>query len=249
VDLKIAFEIYSNQIARQGSSFYYSLCYLDQKKRMALIGLYAFRDALLAIDSKKIDQTIALAKLNWWRGEINNLFEGKGSHPVSLLLQASLKQYAFHPQRFHNIVNAVESSLYASESSSIDFLNRTWGEVEVITASILDPESKQDYRSLGMAFALMDNLKRIVQEHKTSALSENLISLQLTEKYTAEAVASLEAEPKKNLLFNRIRLSIHLKTLRKIKSKKHIKISDFYLSPLRLFWISLCISSKYLDSK
>jgi hypothetical protein len=117
------------------------------------------------------------------------------------------------------------------------------------------PESKQDYRSLGISFALMNQLENFIRLQKNNQLTSKARNdfikeqIALIEAYAALAEVALLQDNNPNLSFSRIRLAIQAKTLQKIKAKKQLKVADFYLSPLRLFWISIWISSKSLDSK
>ena len=79
-----------DKAARSGSSFYYSFLFLPQPQRDAIMALYAFcREVDDAVD-EIADPQVAAQTLQWWRGEINNTFAGKPSHPVGQALPNSI---------------------------------------------------------------------------------------------------------------------------------------------------------------
>ena len=234
MNLSSALQICSEQIAPRGSAHYYSLRLLNQELRVALIGLYSFQHAMLNISSQNLDKQIAQAKLNWWRSEINNLVEGKASHPAAILLQNAVQKYALHLQRFHNIVNIVESHL--ENKSTI--AEKIGSETEIIAAHILDLPDKEIMRHFGIALAWMNKI------HEGN-LKENIQRIEKEFEYVQQAY---HQKTSINLSPFLIRLEIESQILKKIKARKHLKPKKHRLSPLRMYWISLQIAVKCLDS-
>jgi phytoene synthase len=266
-----ALQVCAEQVAPIGTARYYSFRLLPAEQRSALIGLYAFQKALLEINLQNLDRQVALSKLNWWRSEINNLFEGKASHPAAILLQEATQKYSLHRQRFHNIANAVEADLhteqYATDTELIQFFTRSWGETEMLAAKffsgsfLINDELERVckvYQNLGVSFALMANLIRLIEKKENIYVSGESLSKFNLKKSDLASInepsvrnfinQQIEIIEKYAALGNdasghRIMLAIQRKILQKIKLKKQLKPTDCHLSPLRMFWM-MCYYSE-----
>lgn len=156
--------------AKSGSSFYYSFMFLPELKRRAITALYAFcREVDDVVDECK-DENIAQTKLNWWRGEISQLFSGKPQHPVTLALHPLLKEFNLAEEYFHEIIDGMEMDLSVSRYETFKDLSlycyRAASVVGLLSAEIFGFKHRETLgyaHDLGMAFQLT-NILRDVRE-------------------------------------------------------------------------------------
>ena len=80
-------EYCQQKAAASGSSFYYSFLFLPPERRRAITAVYAYCREVDDVVDEVTDPAVAQAKLDWWRGEVEALFHGRPSHPVTLALQ------------------------------------------------------------------------------------------------------------------------------------------------------------------
>ncbi len=79
--------------AKSGSSFYYSFRFLSQSRRLAITALYAFCREVDDIADECTDLSVAKTKLNWWRSEIERLYQNQPQHPVAKALLPAIHTY------------------------------------------------------------------------------------------------------------------------------------------------------------
>lgn len=97
--------------AERGSSFYYSTYRLPDKQRTALTALQAFTLQLRKTSEYYKAPEAAQAKLVWWQQEIERLFAGEPSHPITQTLQPYLTSYGFSIAPFLAMLEAAALSL------------------------------------------------------------------------------------------------------------------------------------------
>ncbi|MGY1487861.1 presqualene diphosphate synthase HpnD [Methylobacillus pratensis] len=163
-------EYCQKKAAASGSSFYYSFLFLPKPKREAITALYAFCREVDDIADEVQDINVAQTKLNWWRGEIINLFEGRPQHPVTLALQAPVTELKLKQQHFLDIIDGMQMDLeqnrYRDFAELELYCYRVASVVGLLSASIFgysNPQTLQYALDLGMAFQLT-NITRDVGE-------------------------------------------------------------------------------------
>ncbi|ABE49737.1 presqualene diphosphate synthase HpnD [Methylobacillus flagellatus] len=163
-------EYCQNKAAASGSSFYYSFLFLPKAKREAITALYAFCREVDDIADDVQDVNVAQTKLNWWRSEIINLFEGKPQHPVTMALQSPVRELKLKQQHFLEIINGMQMDLEQNRYRDFEELElycyRVASVVGLLSASIFgysNPQTLQYALDLGMAFQLT-NITRDVGE-------------------------------------------------------------------------------------
>ncbi len=72
---------------QSGSSFTVSFIFLPKVKREAMIALYAFCREVDDVVDECTDYGVAQIKIDWWKSEIERLYDEKPQHPVSFALQ------------------------------------------------------------------------------------------------------------------------------------------------------------------
>lgn len=103
---------YSHQICKKsGSSFFYSFYLLPKEKRNALEAFYAF--CRLADDAVDLAPNPKEAKedLQFWKEEIDHLYQGKFRHPVTRALSPAVKNYQIPRIYFDEIILGCEMDL------------------------------------------------------------------------------------------------------------------------------------------
>ena len=78
-----------DKAAKSGSSFYYSFLFLPPERRRAITALYAFCREVDDVVDEIRDKSVAASKLAWWRLEVERLFAGEPTHPVTITLASS----------------------------------------------------------------------------------------------------------------------------------------------------------------
>jgi len=100
-----------NKAAKSGSSFYYSFLFLPQERRRAITALYAFCREVDDVVDECSDPSVARAKLAWWHQQVDDMFAGKASHPVTQALAPLLESSRITPERMHAVIAGMEMDL------------------------------------------------------------------------------------------------------------------------------------------
>jgi len=156
--------------ARSGSSFYYSFLFLAPEQRSAITALYAFCREVDDVVDECADTEVARAKLAWWRGELDQCFAGRASHPVTRALQGPVAQLNLPLEYFHEILDGMamdlDNSRYESFRDLALYCHRVAGVVGLLSAEIFGYQHRDTLRyaeQLGTAFQLT-NILRDVRE-------------------------------------------------------------------------------------
>ena len=159
--------------ARSGSSFYYSFLFLPEAQRRAIMALYAFCREVDDVVDECSDPGVARAKLEFWRTEIANCFEGRPQHPVTRALQPALERFNLQQEYFQEIIDGMQMDLdydsYPSFTELSLYCYRVASVVGLLAAEIFGYEDRQTLRyanDLGIAFQLT-NILRDVHEDVT----------------------------------------------------------------------------------
>lgn len=160
-----------DKAAKSGSSFYYSFLFLPAMQKQAIIALYAFCREVDDVVDECSDPGLASNKLEWWRGEINNLFSGKPSHPVTQALKTSIENYNLPQEYFIEIIDGMAMDLeqftYASFKDLSLYCYRVASVVGLMAAEIFGYEDRQTLKyahNLGMAFQLTNILRDVAED-------------------------------------------------------------------------------------
>ena len=159
-----------DKAAKSGSSFYYSFRFLPEPQRSAIIALYAFCREVDDVVDEGHDPEIARHKLAWWRDEIQRLFAGQPTHPVTKALQGPIQRHQIPAEHLLEVIDGMEMDLnfdtYPSFKELSLYCHRVASIVGLMSAEIFGYENRQTLRyahDLGMAFQLT-NLIRDVKE-------------------------------------------------------------------------------------
>jgi phytoene synthase len=156
--------------AQSGSSFYYSFLFLPPDRRRAITALYAFcREVDDAVDEPS-DPAAARAALQWWRGEVAQLFLGKPQHPVTRA-RPWISPFAIAEARLSEIMDGLEMDL--TQTRYLDFTglklycHRVAGVVGELAAGIFGYRNARtlEYADrLGLAFQLTNIIRDVGED-------------------------------------------------------------------------------------
>lgn len=174
-----------DKTAKSGSSFYYSFLFLPKTKRLAITALYAFCREVDDIADAEMDNKIKLVKLEWWRSEIESLFNGNANHPVSHALVPAIKNFDLKKEYFLEIIDGMEMDLNEVRFANFEELNlycyRVAGVVGLLSASIFgykDPATLEYAKKLGLALQLTNIIRDVYEDSLRNRLYLPLDELQ-----------------------------------------------------------------------
>ena len=104
-------EYCEDKAARSGSSFYYAFRFLEPERRRAITALYAFCREVDDIVDDCREPSVALAKLDWWRDEVERMFQGEPRHPISRALAPHLTPFDLSQEYFEEIIDGMQMDL------------------------------------------------------------------------------------------------------------------------------------------
>lgn len=163
--------------ANSGSSFYYSFMFLPKDKREAITALYAFCREVDDIADECTDISIAQTKLNWWRTEIESLYQGQPQHPVSKALALPIKIYRLEAKHFTEIIDGMEMDLNFNRYQDFDQLQlycyRVASVVGLLSAQIFGFSNKDTLKyahDLGMAFQLTNIIRDVGEDARRNRI-------------------------------------------------------------------------------
>jgi len=163
--------------AASGSSFYYSFLFLPKPRREAIIALYAFCREVDDIADECTDFQVARTKLNWWRAEIDNLYQGQPQHPVTKALAPAVAAYDLSAEHFHEIIDGMEMDLEYNRYQDFKQLQlycyRVASVVGLLSASIFGYRNRDTLKyahDLGMAFQLTNIIRDVGEDARRNRI-------------------------------------------------------------------------------
>ncbi len=155
---------------KSGSSFAVSFIFLPKQKREAITALYAFCREVDDVVDECTDYNVAQTKINWWKGEIENLYAGKPQHPVSFALEPVIKDFNLAKEHFLEVIDGMEMDLKFNRYEDFKQLQlycyRVASVVGLLSAQIFGFKNRNTLKfahDLGMAFQLT-NISRDIGE-------------------------------------------------------------------------------------
>lgn len=95
-------------VRRSGTSFYWAMRCLPEKKRQALYGIYAFCREIDDIADGPGAPDEKLARLGQWRGEIERLYGDSPRYPVTKALQGPVEDFGLKKEDFRAVIDGME---------------------------------------------------------------------------------------------------------------------------------------------
>jgi phytoene synthase len=194
-----------------GSSFYYSFIFLPKHKREAIIALYAFCREVDDIVDEWLDYDVALVKLNWWRKEIDNLFENNPQHPVTKALSAHIKPFNLSAEYFKEIIDGMEMDLKFNRYQDFKQLQlycyRVASVVGYLSAQIFGFNHRHTLKyahDLGLALQLTNIIRDVGEDARRNRIYIPLDELEKFNVSEDDLLKSRESEAVKNLMLFQI---------------------------------------------
>ena len=159
------------KVAESHSSFAASFRFLAPERRQAITALYAFcREVDDAVDECS-DPAVAAAKLAWWRGEVEALYTGKPTHPVTQSLAVALPRFSLPAEQLQEIIDGMEMDLHQTRYADFKALHlycyRVASVVGLLAAEIFgytDRRTLKYAHDLGLAFQLTNIIRDVGED-------------------------------------------------------------------------------------
>ncbi len=156
------------RIAPVGANDYYLSLWLPSGLRGRYLAVMTLRHELLDIIDKVQDGQVALAKLDWWRGELDKTVAGLASHPLTVLIQPWAQSDPQLVGQLRRMCDGVEMLLHtgrlASESAFEQFCDCLGGDPWTLlakAAGIEDLAVLAEVRSVGKAITLLEVMQQV----------------------------------------------------------------------------------------
>lgn len=157
--------------AKSGSSFYYAFLFLPPPRRAAITALYAFCREVDDVVDESTDATLAAQTLAWWRDEIDRLYQGAPTHPVTLGLAPHLVPYSITRPRLLEIIAGMEMDLhqtrYLDFAGLAHYCHHVAGVVGLLSSNIfgaVDPGSEVYAEKMGLAVQLINIIRDVGED-------------------------------------------------------------------------------------
>jgi 15-cis-phytoene synthase len=164
-------EYCQQKAAASGSSFYYSFLFLPAERRRAITALYAYCREVDDVVDEVSDPAVAQAKLAWWEIEVERLFAGSPTHPVTRALQPHLEPFAITRERLLQILEGMRMDLqqtrYLDYAALARYCHLVAGVVGELASGIFGAghEATLHYaRQLGLGLQLINVLRDVGED-------------------------------------------------------------------------------------
>lgn len=115
----------SHKLTKESNTnFYYSFFSLPAEKRKALYAIYAFCRSMDDVADESPGRLDASETLLKWTTEINNMFQGTPSHPITIDLKQYIDRYSIPQKYFLELIKGVEMDLTKNRYNTFDELHR-----------------------------------------------------------------------------------------------------------------------------
>lgn len=191
----------AQKVASSGSSFTYSFRFLAPARRQAITALYAFcREVDDAVD-ECTDPAIAAAKLGWWRSEVDALYAGRPTHPVTRSLATALPRFNLPPEQLQEIIDGMEMDLHNTRYADFKALHlycyRVASVVGLLAAEIFgytDRRTLKYAHDLGLAFQLTNIIRDVGEDARRNRIYLPMDEMQQFGVTAADILQSRETD-------------------------------------------------------
>ena len=190
-----------DKAAKSGSSFYYSFLFLPPDKRRAITALYAFCREVDDVVDECSDANVARTTLNWWRGQVAEIYGGKPQHPVALALIPVVKQFNLAQEHLLEIIDGMEMDIdqprYPDFESLQLYCYRVASVVGLLSAEIFgyrDPRTLEYAHDLGIAFQLTNIIRDVGEDARRNRIYLPMEELQQFGVAAADILNARETE-------------------------------------------------------
>jgi 15-cis-phytoene synthase len=156
---------------RASSNFYYAFMLLPVERRRALHAVYAFCRFIDDIADEADTSADPRTLLDLWRAELDHVYRGSPTRPVSRALQAAVRTYKIPRRHFDEVIAGVEMDLsmhrYRDFGELKLYCYRVASAVGLICIEIFgytNPVAKRYAENLGIAFQLTNILRDVSED-------------------------------------------------------------------------------------
>ncbi|MEO0034007.1 MAG: hypothetical protein RLZZ501_30 [Pseudomonadota bacterium] len=104
----VLYEDMAARVRAAGTSFYWGMRLLETPRRYGMYGIYAFCREVDDIADEPGDPADKRRRLGWWREEIDRLYQGAPTHPVTRALQGPIREYELPQADFIAVIDGCE---------------------------------------------------------------------------------------------------------------------------------------------
>jgi phytoene synthase len=190
-----------DKAAASGSSFYYSFLFLPRDKRRAITALYAFCREVDDVVDECTDSQVARSTLNWWRGQVAEIYGGKPQHPVALALVPVTKQFNLAQEHLLEIIDGMEMDLdqprYNDFKSLQLYCYRVASVVGLLSVEIFGYSDRQTLKyahDLGLAFQLTNIIRDVGEDARRNRIYLPMDEMQKFHVTAADILNARESE-------------------------------------------------------
>ncbi|WVN40883.1 presqualene diphosphate synthase HpnD [beta proteobacterium MWH-UniP1] len=147
-----------SKVSESGSNLVAAFKILPAAPRTAITALYAFCREVDDVVDECSEPQLAAIKLSWWKTELDRLFEGDPTHPVTKALLPRLSQFNLPRDPFDEIVAGCAMDLnqnrYMSWADLDLYCDRVAGAVGLLSVRIFAKNGQISQATLDYAIAL-----------------------------------------------------------------------------------------------
>ena len=172
-----------------------------------MLVLYAFCREVDDVVDECTDYNVAQIKLNWWKSEIEQCYEGKPQHPVTQALLPFISIFNLEKAHFLEMIDGMEMDLKFNRYEDFEQLQlycyRVASVVGLLSAHIFgfkDPQTLQYAHDLGMAFQLTNIIRDVGEDARRGRIYLPLDELKKADVAEADILQSRETSQVKALL-------------------------------------------------
>lgn len=188
--------------AESGSSFLSGFRFLAQDKLDAVTVLYAFCRELDDVVDDCTDANVAQATLNWWRGDLDKVFDGKmPEHPVNQALQTVKADFALPKNELEALIDGMQMDLAQVRCNSFDelklYCRRVAGVVGCLMARILgfsDGKTLEYADKMGLALQLTNIIRDVGEDARRGRI---YLPMEEMQRFDVPAAVILQGKPTK----------------------------------------------------
>jgi phytoene synthase len=164
---------YSREVTKKSrSSFYYSFLLLPHLKQEAMYAVYAFCHFIDDIvDEKLAGGQNAEDLLKRWRQELDDCYEGRATHPITMELAEQVRRFKIPKIYFEGLIKGVEMDLrvkrYETFADLYQYCYHVAALVGLMTIEIFgyrNPQAKEYAVHLGVALQLTNILRDLRED-------------------------------------------------------------------------------------
>lgn len=157
--------------ATSRSSFYPAFRFLPAERRRAITAFYAWCREVDDVADECRDPGVARAKLAWWRGEVDRLYEGVPQHPVTQALREAVERFGIAREQLLEVMDGVEMDLaqqrYPDFRALRLYCHRVAGVVGEVSAQIFGYSERATLKYaalLGLALQLTNIIRDVGED-------------------------------------------------------------------------------------